>query len=45
MLTVAHRLNAIIDSDVAVVMDGGRFVEFGKSFDLMTKEESAFRRL
>ena len=29
-IVVAHRLDTILDSDVIVVMDGGRVVEVGK---------------
>lgn len=28
MITVAHRLNTIIDSDKVLVMDGGRVIEY-----------------
>ncbi|KAJ8684206.1 hypothetical protein QAD02_019998, partial [Eretmocerus hayati] len=37
VLTVAHRLNTIIDSDRIIVMDSGTIVEFGAPYELLTK--------
>ncbi|XP_011706262.1 PREDICTED: probable multidrug resistance-associated protein lethal(2)03659, partial [Wasmannia auropunctata] len=35
VITVAHRLNTIIDSDRIIVMDNGSIVEFGCPFELL----------
>ncbi|XP_014206367.1 multidrug resistance-associated protein 4-like [Copidosoma floridanum] len=37
VLTVAHRLNTIIDSDRIIVMDSGSVAEFGCPHELLTK--------
>ncbi|KAL7299745.1 hypothetical protein TKK_0007495 [Trichogramma kaykai] len=37
VLTVAHRLNTIIDSDRICVMDNGSIVEFGRPYELLTR--------
>lgn len=37
VVTVAHRLNTIMASDVIVVMDGGRIVEVGEPNELLQK--------
>ncbi|KAI8850776.1 P-loop containing nucleoside triphosphate hydrolase protein [Chytridium lagenaria] len=37
ILTIAHRLNTIIDYDYVMVMDQGRLVEFGRPHDLLSK--------
>lgn len=42
VLTIAHRLHTIVDSDKVLVMDGGRIVEFGRPYELLQKEEGAF---
>lgn len=38
VLTIAHRLNTIMDSDKIIVMDGGRIVEFGHPCVLLEKQ-------
>ncbi|XP_020800723.1 probable multidrug resistance-associated protein lethal(2)03659 [Drosophila serrata] len=40
VLTIAHRLHTIMDSDKVLVMDAGRAVEFGTPFELLTKADS-----
>lgn len=35
MLTVAHRLNTVMDSDRVLVMDTGSVVEFDHAFNLL----------
>ncbi|CAG9800858.1 unnamed protein product [Chironomus riparius] len=37
VLTIAHRLNTVIDSDRILVMDAGRCVEFGTPRELLSK--------
>jgi ABC-type multidrug transport system fused ATPase/permease subunit len=37
LVTVAHRLNTIMDYDFVLVMDSGRAVELGSPADLLTK--------
>ncbi|XP_050293273.1 probable multidrug resistance-associated protein lethal(2)03659 [Anthonomus grandis grandis] len=40
VLTIAHRLHTIMDSDKVVVMDAGRIVEFGHPHELLQKKEN-----
>ena len=35
---IAHRLSTIIDSDLIVVLDGGKIVEVGKHDELLKKQ-------
>jgi ATP-binding cassette, subfamily C (CFTR/MRP), member 1 len=44
VLTVAHRINTIIDLDLIVVMDEGRIVETGKAEELL-KRKGMFSKL
>jgi ATP-binding cassette subfamily C (CFTR/MRP) protein 4 len=39
VLTIAHRLNTVMDSDRILVMDAGRCVEFAAPYELLTKED------
>lgn len=42
VLTVAHRLHTIIDSDRVVVMDAGKVVEFAEPHNLLQNENGIF---
>ncbi|XP_049529374.1 ATP-binding cassette sub-family C member 4-like [Anopheles darlingi] len=45
VLTIAHRLNTIIDYDRVVVMEGGRAVEFGQPAELLKRPGGVFREI
>ncbi|KAI0633977.1 P-loop containing nucleoside triphosphate hydrolase protein [Trametes polyzona] len=45
VLTVAHRLQTIMDADKIMVLDAGCLVEFGRPRELLEKEEGLFRAL
>ncbi|XP_078503539.1 ATP-binding cassette sub-family C member 10-like isoform X2 [Lissotriton helveticus] len=45
VLTIAHRLDTIMDSDQVLVMQAGKVVEMGSPQVLCTMEDSAFYRL
>ncbi|KAI9095088.1 P-loop containing nucleoside triphosphate hydrolase protein [Phlyctochytrium arcticum] len=38
VLTIAHRLNTVIDYDFILVLDDGHVVEYGTPFELLAKE-------
>ncbi|XP_017069896.2 probable multidrug resistance-associated protein lethal(2)03659 [Drosophila eugracilis] len=40
VLTIAHRLNTIMDSDKVLVLDAGQVVEFGSPYELLTESEA-----
>ncbi|WPG97462.1 Hypothetical protein R9X50_00023800 [Acrodontium crateriforme] len=42
-ITIAHRLQTIVDYDKVLVLDKGEVIEFGDPFDLMTKTDGIFR--
>ncbi|KAJ2646880.1 ABC transporter C member 13 [Coemansia sp. RSA 1250] len=44
-ITIAHRLNTIMDSDRVLVMDQGQIVEFGKPDVLLSQKNSRFSQL
>jgi len=45
IITIAHRLNTIMDYDVILVMDAGRAVEFGTPSDLLDMQGGVFSDL
>lgn len=45
ILTVAHKLDTILDYDRVLVLDSGRVVESGEPFELLASESSHFGRL
>ncbi|KAI0031196.1 hypothetical protein K488DRAFT_79193 [Vararia minispora EC-137] len=45
VLTVAHRLQTIMDADKIMVLDAGHLVEFGKPSELLKKEGGYLRAL
>ena len=45
LLTVAHRLNTIMDNDFVLVMHQGRAAEFGAPCDLLDKKDGLFSEL
>ncbi|KAK5645931.1 hypothetical protein RI129_004395 [Pyrocoelia pectoralis] len=42
VLTIAHRLNTIMDSDKVLVMDAGQAVEYGKPHELLENSDGYF---
>ncbi|XP_014219235.1 multidrug resistance-associated protein 1 isoform X2 [Copidosoma floridanum] len=42
VLTIAHRLNTILDSDRVIVLDKGSIIEFDSPDNLLQKQDSAF---
>jgi len=45
ILTIAHRLHTVIDSDRVMVLEDGRVIEFDTPKNLLYREDSAFLRL
>jgi ABC-type multidrug transport system fused ATPase/permease subunit len=45
LLTIAHRLNTIMDYDVVLVMDNGKVGEFGTPKKLLEDDEGLFTGL
>lgn len=45
LLTIAHRLNTVMDYDSVLVMDRGRAVEFGPPSQLLKNEEGVFSQM
>ena len=43
ILTIAHRLNTIMDSDAILVLDQGKVVEFGTPKKLMSLDGGIFK--
>ncbi|EZA62697.1 Multidrug resistance-associated protein [Ooceraea biroi] len=42
VITIAHRLNTIIDSDRIIVMEGGHIVEFGTPYELLRDKPDGY---
>ncbi|KAI9371210.1 P-loop containing nucleoside triphosphate hydrolase protein [Aspergillus egyptiacus] len=45
ILTVAHKLDSILDYDKVIVLEQGRITEVGVPYDLLAEEGSQFRKL
>ncbi|KAK9870716.1 hypothetical protein WA026_008287 [Henosepilachna vigintioctopunctata] len=45
VLTVAHRLNTIMDSDKVIVMDAGQMKEFAAPFELLQNTDGYFSKM
>lgn len=45
MLTIAHRINTIIDNDVILVLDKGKLAEVGSPHKLLSNKKSLFSML
>jgi ATP-binding cassette subfamily C (CFTR/MRP) protein 4 len=44
VLTIAHRVNTVVDSDKILVIDEGLVVEFGQPYQLLQNREGFFYR-
>jgi ABC-type multidrug transport system fused ATPase/permease subunit len=44
-ITIAHRLQTIIDYDKVLVLDKGEVIEFGDPWDLLRKDGGSFRSM
>jgi ABC-type multidrug transport system fused ATPase/permease subunit len=45
VLTIAHRLHTIVDSDRILLLEGGQLAEFGSPAQLLRNPDSHFRSL
>lgn len=45
VITIAHRLNTIMDSDKVLVLDAGKIMEYGHPFELIEQSNGFFKQL
>ena len=45
VITIAHRLNSVLDADKIMVLDDGELVEFGPPRELMARPSGRFRAM
>ena len=45
VITIAHRLNTIMDSDAIAVLSNGKLIEYDKPDTLLNNQNSAFRSM
>ena len=45
VITIAHRLNTILDADKILVLHAGRVVEYGSPRELAARPKGAFRAM
>lgn len=45
VITIAHRLHTVMDSDRVLVMDAGKVVEYGHPYDLLKSSGGYLRKL
>ncbi|KAL5712874.1 hypothetical protein ACHQM5_014998 [Ranunculus cassubicifolius] len=45
VITIAHRITSVLDSDMVLVLDNGNVVEYDSPNDLLRKKTSAFAKL
>lgn len=45
MLTIAHRLNTIMDSERVLIMDAGTVVEFDHSYNLLKNKDGILYKM
>jgi len=45
VLTIAHRINTIMDSDKVLVMDFGKIIEFDHSYNLLKNTDGYFYKM
>eukprot|EP00210_Caulerpa_lentillifera_P008933 g8524.t1 len=43
LLTIAHRIDTVMDCDLLMVLDGGRLVEFGSPTELLARDGGPFK--
>ena len=45
VITIAHRLNTIMDYDKVIVLENGKNIESGKPSELASSESSVFHKM